>query len=134
MAGDERPADLGALRAWLREVPPGPVAGASRDELLGRLAACWDLFDGSGKAAMGAHKLHRAEDVTWDPPRLTFMVERHGAAARGSIYAEAQGWAVDLEEATAEVSDRYGSGRRRTRPAAPWLDVRLPFPSARSPG
>jgi len=36
------------------------------------------------------------EDVAWNPPLLTFTVERHGGTLQGSTRAELQRWTVDV--------------------------------------
>ena len=44
---------------------------------------------------MWASKLGRMEKVEWQPPYLTFSIERHGATVKGSTRAELQNWQVD---------------------------------------
>ena len=78
----------GELEEYLDRQPPGAVT--EPDELVGLLSASWDRFDGSGEAAMAHYKLDRMKNVRWDPPTLTFEVERHGAVAMGSSRAERQ--------------------------------------------
>jgi hypothetical protein len=46
---------------------------------------------------MNAGKLARMEAVRWEPPILSFTIERHGAMALGSTRAELQRWRVDLD-------------------------------------
>lgn len=61
------------------------------------------------------------ENTSWDPPILHFEIERHGAAARGSVYAEIQYWSVDVEKG--EASFEVGSERRVVGKKNPPLDV-----------
>jgi hypothetical protein len=42
------------------------------------------------------------EDVRWEPPVLSFRIERHGAMGVGSTRAELQNWRVDLDRKTAK--------------------------------
>jgi len=103
-----------ALRALLDSGDWAP------DEVLAKLAACWDGFLGSSDSRMGSYKLDRAEDLRWDPPRLTFTIERHGATVQGSSRAETQRWVVDFDAGTA-VAMRTGFSQ--LRPLSPRLDV-----------
>ena len=79
----------------LREVlavPPPPAR-----EIEAHLAPVWDALAGDD-GGMTSRKLHgRMEVVLWNPPRLTFYIERHGATVLGSSRAEVQEWTVDLE-------------------------------------
>ncbi len=58
---------------------------------------------------MHAGKLGRMEDVRWEPPVLSFRIERHGAMGVGSTRAELQNWRVDfdLKPAQCECSRGY---------------------------
>jgi hypothetical protein len=97
---------------------PGPVVNVSAVERL--LAACWDdlLGDDGG---MAGHKLvNRMEAVAWNPPVLTFCIERHGGMALGSTRAEMQHWQVDLERRTVTV---VKTGHQQLRPMQPRLNV-----------
>src|SRR2546429_4466150 len=59
----------------------------------------------------------------WEPPKLRFEVERHGAMmAGGSPRAEVQSWGVDGDTGSAEVEDVRP---RQIHPMAGRLDVRL---------
>lgn len=109
----------GTLRQHLALVPPGAVANAPLDRLL---AAEWDGLDGSADGGMQAHKLMgRMEQVRWQPPVLSFRIERHGGTVHGSTRAEMQHWQVDLDRKTAEV---VGAGRRQLTRMSKAVDVR----------
>lgn len=109
-----------SLRAYLEGESPGPIR--DREELVSVLGPAWPEFDGSDAQGMDSRKLRRMEDPYWDPPRLTFAIERHGAmVAGGSSRAELQTWCVDLESTTAHP---VGSRRRQIRSMAPRIDVR----------
>jgi len=62
----------------------------------------------------------RTERMAWQPPMLTFTIERHGGTVNGSSRAELQHWQVDTAAWTAEI---ITSGHRQLRPAAKRLDV-----------
>jgi hypothetical protein len=106
------------LRALLDTISPGPISDTGK--LDRALADTWDEFQAGG--GMKAHKLlGRMEDVLWEPPLLTFTIERHGATMLGSSRATLQEWAVDLDTETATFAEtRY----RQLRPMSPRLDVR----------
>src|SRR4051794_5739582 len=95
------------LQTYLSGLAPGPITDAA--ELEGLLEPCWHAFVGSDNGGMEGRKLlGRMEDGAWDPPLLTFTVERHGATVLGSTRAELQKWTVDLEKRTASlVEDRH---------------------------
>ena len=63
----------------------------------------------------------RIEQPAWEPPVLTFVIERHGGTAQGSLRADLQTWIVDLDAGTAKPAT---TGRRQLRPMSPRLDVR----------
>ena len=94
---------LTALRNLLRGVSPG--ASLETERLEGLLVACWHQFTDADSEGMRAAKLiGRIENVCWEPPILSFEIERHGAVVLGSVYAEVQSWSVDLEELTASCA------------------------------
>ena len=98
---------LTVLRIFLREVSPGAVLETDTLERL--LVSCWNQFNGADSQGMKADKLiGRIGDAWWDPPVLSFEIERHGGVALGSVYAEAQSWSVDLEQLTASCTRAPG--------------------------
>lgn len=108
------------LYDYLSALPVGPVE--DQVQLLRELQACWDDLRGSDRSAMATWKLNRLENPLWEPPLLSFAVERHGAVvAGGSTRAEIQHWVVDAKSGTARIQQ---TGRRQIRPAGPRLDVR----------
>jgi hypothetical protein len=109
------------LAVLLRNTPSGSVQGETRAEILKILTGCWREFDGSTDSRMAHGKLGRAEDMEWNQPVLSFVVERHGAAVLGSSRAERQQWTVNLETKTA---NQFTIGYRQIRPTAPRLDVK----------
>jgi hypothetical protein len=92
--------NLDALRNHLATLPQGPVENPAEIEKL--LAPCWDELAG-GQGGMAGYKLHgRTENMEWNAPLLRFEIERHGARAMGSVYAEIQVWKIDVENGTAQ--------------------------------
>jgi hypothetical protein len=88
------------LRSLLDCLAPGPIPDATEVER--SLVACWDDFAGHDESGMAAHKLiSRMETVIWQPPILTFTIERHGGTVLGSTRAELHCWTVDLDAMTA---------------------------------
>jgi hypothetical protein len=74
------------------------------------LANCWHELEGAGQTAMQARKLDRAEDVSWNPPVLSFTIERHGMSTDHRCNS-AHGRLVPGEGYQQTVADR----RRRFR-------------------
>ena len=90
------------LREYLDSIPPGNVEKGRQGMVESLLAKCWSDLEGSEHDGMAGYKLHeRTEDLSWDPPELTFSIERHGGTVRGSNYAEVQHWSVDLDSGVA---------------------------------
>jgi hypothetical protein len=107
------------LLAYLEALSPGSLADTEQLEAL--LASCWHEFDGSSDKGMTGCKLRdRMEQATWDPPRIEFVIERHGGTVLGSSRAEIHSWTVDVQAKTATC----GKGsHRQLRPMASGLDV-----------
>jgi hypothetical protein len=96
------------------------VGVANRVELANLLARHWYDFAGAEETSMASHKLSRMANPTWQPPLLSFTIERHGGTVLGSTRAELQTWTLNLEEKTANwAPDSY----RQLHPTAPRLDV-----------
>jgi hypothetical protein len=101
--------------------PTGVIKDKAHLEQL--LMPAWDDLAGSGDGGMQSYKLkNRVEKPTWNPPVLSFQIERHGATVNSSIYAELQLWEIDCEKATASY-DQYSSRRRQLYPKAPALKL-----------
>lgn len=111
-----------SLRAFLDSVAPGKVSADLEQEVVDRLSASWSSLSGADKASMTERKISsdRVEKLTWQPPVLSFVIERHGGTVKGSKLGELQGWVIDLErhEATFSIV-----GSRRLVAFAPKLDV-----------
>ncbi|HVX13053.1 MAG TPA: hypothetical protein VHC22_17855 [Pirellulales bacterium] len=97
----------------------GPMEGSQIDNML---SACWDKLDGANEGGMQGHKLiGRMENVEWQPPFLSFTIERHGGTVLGSTRADLQHWQIDIERKTASL---VRSGRRQLRPMAARTDIK----------
>src|SRR6266511_2492844 len=89
---------LHALRHVLMETPPGPIAEPGKSRIEGLLADAWPELEGGEAEGMAAWKLRgRTEQLDWQPPCLSFVIERHGATVLGSTRAELHGWEVNVE-------------------------------------
>lgn len=108
------------LRQFLAKLSAGEVPLDVQPELVQLLENCWDIFSGSAQEGMEAYKLVRMEEPWWNPPRLTFTIERHGGTVLGSTRADLQYWVVDLDFREAECQV---SGYRQLYPRAAPVDV-----------
>ena len=87
--------------------------------VIGLVAEGWGELYGSGATRMGSWKIVRNEgpsELTWDPPVLSFTIERHGGLVCGSSRAERERWYVDLKERTAQQAS---AGFKQIHPPAP---------------
>jgi hypothetical protein len=107
------------LTTFLAATPPGPIPATTELERL--LAAAWNEFTGDDGGMEPYKLLGRIEDVAWNPPLLTFTIERHGGTVMGSTRATLQDWALDLATMTARCVE---ARHRQVRPMHPRLDVR----------
>jgi hypothetical protein len=108
------------LLNYLRPIPQGPIADG--DALASVLASCWEEFEGASAEGMEPDKLHgRMEDIVWESPVLSFMLERHGDTVYGSTRAKLQCWQVNLETQTATCGT---VGHRQLKPMKPKLNVK----------
>ena len=107
------------LKDYLGLLKPGPVSDTS--ELSGLLAECWGELDGGTAGGMKGDKLvGRMEDASWNPPLLSFSIERHGGTVHGSTRAERQGWVINVDE---KSTTWQTIGHRQLRPRQPNWDA-----------
>lgn len=106
------------LNQYLATIPPGPISNKAPLESL--VATAWGQFSGDDGGMVGDKLVGRMESVVWNPPRLSFAIERHGATVNGSSRADMQHWVVDLEAKTATLEK---VGRRQLDPMQPRLNV-----------
>jgi hypothetical protein len=91
--------NLKKLREILKEHPPGPIS----DNIFNLLYYAWEEeVTGWQNTNLFANKLHRAESPEWDPPYISFMIERHGSMSGGSKRAQVYKWRVNIENGKAE--------------------------------
>jgi hypothetical protein len=109
------------LQEHLAGIPPGDVSDPS---VLARLlAANWDEFEGSAEGGMQGYKLlGRIEQVSWQPPILSFVLERHGGTVMGSTRGELQDWEVDVDKQTAVL---VKSRHRQLEKMAPRISIKV---------
>jgi hypothetical protein len=105
-------------QGYLATGRPGKIADTTDLEPL--LAACWHEFTGAYGGMEGYKLLGRMEGVAWEPPVLSFAVERHGGTVEGSSRADLQGWTVNIEQMTIFCEPL---GYRQVRPMQPRLKV-----------
>jgi hypothetical protein len=115
------PKDRNKLMAELDDVPTGKIPERMTSRILAMLGECWEALIGSDETSMNFLKLHRAEDLSWNPPNLSFTIERHGATVLGSSRAELHRWTINLRTGTARCER---GGYRQLFPRAPGLNVK----------
>jgi hypothetical protein len=74
---------LGPLRQLLRPLPAGSIL-EGREAILQELADIWSRLPGTRQEKTTPGKLFRAEELSWNPPYLSFVLARHGGTAMGS--------------------------------------------------
>jgi hypothetical protein len=98
---------LDKLKSYLNSLPAGDVLDIPIVEAI--LAECWHEFSGNSDGGMEGYKLrHRMEAVGWNPPLLSFNLERHGGTVQGSSRAEIQAWTVDIKSGRAILHGSVG--------------------------
>lgn len=106
------------LREHLFALRSGAIAEEEVRRLERLLVPCWWDFRNARAEGMQGHKLlNRMEDARWDPPVLSFAIERHGGTAQGSTRAELHQWSLDIDKRTAEcVRGKYRQVDPRAAP------------------
>jgi len=114
--------ELQQLKRLLHPVPSGLLAKGIAGEVESLMIRLWGHLGGSEAESTTADKLSgRIEEIRWEPPHVTFQIERHGGTVMGSSRAEIHEWIVNLDTAEANCS----AGRfRQIRPRNPALDVK----------
>jgi hypothetical protein len=104
----------------LGSIPAGKIADDGK--LASLLADCWSELNGASVEGMKPDKLlGRMEETSWDPPVLSFMIERHGGTSRGSSRAEIQHWNVNIQNRSATCST---DGHRQLGPMQAGLNLK----------
>ena len=109
-----------ALHDELLGLPSGPIHDTDRIETL--LSNAWGEFYGSDAGGMLAEKIRgRVVDLTWEPPLLSFCIERHGGTVQGSSRAEIQYWVLNMTSLSATYSV---ASYKQLKPRNPPLDIK----------
>jgi hypothetical protein len=111
---------IGSLRAKLDSIPNGPVPGDQQAEVKELLINAWKWLEGRDEQSTDAGKLDRVENLQWQSPILTFVLERHGATVLGSISAALHRWEVNLDTSQAVIVEHR---ERQLKPKDRQLDV-----------
>ena len=106
------------IRDYLKKLKPGRIADSS--ELKRLLAESWESLSGYNETGMDARKVERAENLEWQPPNLTFEMERHRNTVMGSTRGELQLWTVNVDRWQAEC---VTVGHRQLKPMSKRLDT-----------
>lgn len=98
---------LEELRSYLARISAKELGHGEHEEAERLLFKCWcELEILSDDAKLEPYKLlHRTEGLTWNPPLLSFDIERHAATVGGSIYAHVYSWTVNVESGTATMEE-----------------------------
>jgi hypothetical protein len=112
---------LKCLRDAVAGTPVGPLGEGCESSIRLALGAAWPYLCGSDAESTSESKLYRAEDLTWAPPSLTFVLERHGGTVNGSSRGALHHWAVDPVAETATI---YEVSHRQLYPMAKRLDTK----------
>src|SRR5690348_12613078 len=93
------------MSQYLSKVPPGELSSMQVRNIEELLAAAWEGLEiGGDDSNMAPYKpVGRTENLAWNPPLLTFDIERHGQTFLGSVYATVYSWSIDLSTGTARM-------------------------------
>jgi hypothetical protein len=104
------------IQEYCRGLPAGSVSDV--DSLADLLARCWLHLSGSSAENTKPEKLYgRMKNVRWDPPELTFVLERHGGTGMGSTRATFHHWTINVDDGSAVCNPNYGFRQVRRRDA-----------------
>jgi len=109
------------LDDYLASIEAGPVLDSSRCAQV--LSKFWSQFDGSSAESTSPNKLtsRALEGAKWEPPILSFAIERHGATVNGSSRASVHRWEVNVTKRTARIVERKN---RQLEPLSPRVNVK----------
>ena len=91
---------------YVSSLPTGQLEKA--DTLISFLKPIWGSLSGSSNQSTTASKLDRMEGISWEPPLLEFILERHGGTVNGS--------SVNINNWSAAI---YKEGHRQLSPTSP---------------
>lgn len=123
----ESKSNLESCKAFMANVETGVIEGEEVKKIVLRLIReCWDDLARSShdEAKMTKDKLdiRRIEELTWDPPELSFRIARHGGTVNGSSREEVHSWSLNLNLATRSRDTKIA--QRQVRPRQAPLDVK----------
>ncbi len=99
---------LEELKSLLRELPAGNIEGEQERKIRPLLFNVWDHLEGSGATSLSVFKLHRMENLVFEPPStIKFEIERHGSTVMGSVNADVHLWTINLADLTASCDEHY---------------------------
>jgi len=105
------------LREFVEGLQEGEITDPrTNTEVRGFLYECWKSLHGSNVQNTTPEKVCRLESLNWNPPILSFILERHGGTVNGSTRGELHHWEVDLKNGCAHISK---IGHRQLAPKAP---------------
>jgi hypothetical protein len=114
-------ASVEALKNFTSSLPAsGEMSAKQTDELIRHLAEAWDELAGTSDQKTFAAKLQRAKNLSWNPPLVTFTLERHGGTVQGSTRAELHHWEVNVEVGAARITS---IGARQLHAPAKRMDI-----------
>lgn len=94
-----------ALETYLETLSQNTsIVGEVHKTVLGLLGECWESLGGSCDQNTTFDKVYRAENLSWKPPILSFVLERHGGTVNGSSRAELHHWEVNVAAGVAEIA------------------------------
>lgn len=107
-----------ALRTFLYNLPSDQktVSDENCNTIWSLLGNCWTALEGSDAENTKWNKLYRSESIQWNPPILSFILERHGGLVLGSTRADVHYWNVDVEMGTASIERKGYRQKERTSP------------------
>src|SRR4051794_38893680 len=77
---------------------------SDKTTIVGLLQDCWESLEGHDAEAMAAYKLDRIESLKWEPPNLSFVIERHGGTVMSSTRADLHEWKINVDEGKASCN------------------------------
>jgi hypothetical protein len=111
------------LENYLNSLPQGIIQDQDIKNVEKLLIKYWEEIEGSDSTKMMDFKLLRGiENVEWNPPNLSFIIERHGITVLGSSRAERQKWGIDIIQKKADCAI---VGYRQIRERQSKLNVEL---------
>jgi hypothetical protein len=122
LKGPKMSSEIQGLQTTLNGMVAGEISDEDWKAVFPAIMKAWDSLQGSNDGGMKSWKLNRMEDLRWDPPMISFSIERHGAiVGGGSTRAELQYWKVNVDEGVAWIDS---VGRRQLYEMDKPLDVR----------